>query len=224
MTIVGFPNALLSRPMFDVMLQQAGLRECVLAVESRPGAHGRMTGQATVTFSSQSAAEACAHHFGGRPWGAGSSALGVEIAPSARVCSASATTGASEACLSTPTPTFVPCSKQAAHISIRDTMAPAHVSAALFQGSFELASKAATFENAIQALPSSVFATSPRSDTSTVDVSDHRDVEDGDGVSANGDEVVGSECCGADRLAVSYVDVDSEGVGVVITGNSVVSL
>jgi len=64
-TIRGLPNKLLSEPMFEAVLQQAGLDSGVERFSVKPG---KPVSLATVIFSSRAAAALCVAHFQGCQW------------------------------------------------------------------------------------------------------------------------------------------------------------
>lgn len=63
--ITGLPNKILSEPMMEAVLQQAGLDSAVVGFTMKSG---KPCGEATVTFSCPIAAERCATHFTGCQW------------------------------------------------------------------------------------------------------------------------------------------------------------
>jgi len=63
--VTGLPNALLSTPCMEAVLQQAGLLEAAINFRTNEGEH---CGEAVVTFLSFAMAEQCIAHFQGRQW------------------------------------------------------------------------------------------------------------------------------------------------------------
>mmetsp|Transcript_27804 Transcript_27804/g.62870 ORF Transcript_27804/g.62870 Transcript_27804/m.62870 type:complete len:336 (+) Transcript_27804:47-1054(+) len=63
--IIGLPNALLSKPCTEAILQQAGLLEAAINFRTE---FGQPYGEAIVTFLSFAMAQLCILHFQGRQW------------------------------------------------------------------------------------------------------------------------------------------------------------
>jgi hypothetical protein len=74
--ISGLPNKILSAPMMEAVLQQAGLDAGVLDMKMHVG---KPCGKVVVTFSSLEVVERCIRHFYGCQWDASGTAVGVEV-------------------------------------------------------------------------------------------------------------------------------------------------
>mmetsp|Transcript_18022 Transcript_18022/g.45480 ORF Transcript_18022/g.45480 Transcript_18022/m.45480 type:complete len:379 (+) Transcript_18022:30-1166(+) len=75
-TISGLPNKLLSEPMMEAILQQAGLDSAAAGFKTKPG---KPCGEATVTFSCPIAAERCVTHFMGCQWDQSGTAVKTKV-------------------------------------------------------------------------------------------------------------------------------------------------
>lgn len=104
------PNNILSKPMIEAVLQQAGLDSAVLHCSTHPGKKcGR--GRAVVQFSSKHAAQRCVHHFHGCSWDTSASVVTARIeAHNGASEQPKLKTAKAQCLLSADAPEFVPIS------------------------------------------------------------------------------------------------------------------